>query len=50
MMYEVIISKRAREMLLRHTLFLSYVSLPAAKILRQEFNAFNDIFRIGCPK
>ena len=38
MMYEVIISKRAREMLLRHTLFLSYVSLPAAKILRQEFN------------
>ena len=40
MKYDVIISKRAEEMLLVHVRFLARVSVPAAKVLR---NGFKDL-------
>ncbi|MBJ2355214.1 type II toxin-antitoxin system RelE/ParE family toxin [Sphaerochaeta sp. S2] len=35
--YEVIVSRKADEMLVSHVRFLAQVSIPAAKVLRNEF-------------
>jgi hypothetical protein len=37
MKYDVIVSKKADEMLVSHVRFLAQVSIPAAKVLRNEF-------------
>ncbi|MDD3930034.1 MAG: hypothetical protein PHY87_09570 [Sphaerochaeta sp.] len=37
MKYDVIVSRKADEMLVSHARFLAQVRIPAAKVLRQEF-------------
>ncbi len=37
MEYDVIVSRKADEMLVSHVRFLAQVSIPAAKVLRNEF-------------
>jgi hypothetical protein len=37
MKYDVIVSRKADEMLVSHARFLAQVSIPAAKVLRHEF-------------
>ncbi len=39
MKYDSIVSKKADEMLVSHVRFLAHVSIPAAKVLRDEFSS-----------
>ncbi|MGN0830953.1 MAG: hypothetical protein ACI4NI_06615, partial [Candidatus Ornithospirochaeta sp.] len=39
MRYKVIVSRKPTEMLINHIRFLSFVSVPASKALRDEFSS-----------
>ena len=42
MRHKVIVSRKATEMLINHIRFLSFVSVPASKALRDEFSSVLD--------
>ena len=42
MRYKVIVSRKATEMLINHIRFLSFISVPASKALRDEFSSVLD--------
>ena len=46
MKYDVIVSRKADEMLVSHARFLAQVSIPAAKVLRHEFPSNSNWKRI----
>lgn len=42
MRHKVIVSRKATEMLINHIRFLSFISVPASKALRDEFSSVLD--------